>query len=117
MARPKKHKELLRCHQLNIALNTLELEKVTKDAKAMGMDIVSFSRKSLMTKRALKAGIHPMAKQLLVELSRQGTNLNQIARKTNSNLNTDTDLKIQLQRTQRVLDSIKILLLDDSKTN
>ena len=82
MGRPKL--DIPRDRQLNIALTASELVDVQRAAHLCGMRPVDYARAKLLSKPAhLTRGaavIRPVDPALLVQLSRLGNNLNQIAR-------------------------------------
>lgn len=117
MARPKKTHKDRKTHQVNVHLTKRDYLKIQEKAKVSGKPMAHFLKEAGLTRRVIKVELPPMIKQLLIELSRQGTNLNQIARKVNSNIMVEKELKEQLARTQRLLNNIKLVLLDDRKAD
>jgi hypothetical protein len=85
MGRPKL--EITRDRQFNVGLTILEFEAVQLAARLAGMRPVDYGRGKLLSKSGRIARTEEAVRQLdpllLVQLSRLGNNLNQIARRLN----------------------------------
>ena len=88
MARPKKHKELKRNHQIMLRLTDTEYEIISSNAKNASLPLAEYARK-LITGKTPKITYEivadlPELKKLIGEFGKIGSNLNQIARYFNS---------------------------------
>lgn len=85
MGRPKL--EITRDRQFNVGLTASELADVQRSARMAGMRPVDFARAKLLSKSGhftrMAHSIRQLDPLLLVQLSRIGNNLNQIARALN----------------------------------
>ena len=85
MPRPKL--KITRDRQFNIGLTAREFESVQRAAQAVGMRPVDFARAKLLskTRRTPRTtyDVRQLPPAVLVQLSRIGNNINQIARKLN----------------------------------
>ena len=83
MARPKKHKELKRNHQIMLRLTDTEYEIISSNAKNASLPLAEYARK-LITGKTPKITYEivadlPELKKLIGEFGKIGSNLNQIA--------------------------------------
>lgn len=89
MARPKKHKELKRNHQIMLRLTDTEYEIISSNAKNASLPLAEYARKT-HTREDSKGSLMrfvadlPELKKLIGEFGKIGSNLNQIARYFNS---------------------------------
>ena len=88
MARPKKHKELKRNHQIMLRLTDTEYEIISSNAKNASLPLAEYARKVITGKPPkityeIVADL-PELKKLIGEFGKIGSNLNQIARYFNS---------------------------------
>ena len=87
MARPKKHKELKRNHQIMLRLTDTEYEIISSNAKNASLPLAEYARK-LITGKTPKITYEivadlPELKKLIGEFGKIGSNLNQIAHHLN----------------------------------
>ena len=75
---------------LCLSLNSLEYEKLSKEAEETGKNIQTLIRDYLKEKKNIKPVMRPdEAKSIVTELKRIGNNVNQIARHLNSGFRKD----------------------------
>lgn len=70
----------------NIRLSESEWEQISKKMDELGMDFSKFAISSMLSRPLTKT---PITKEFILELSRQGNNLNQIAKKLNKGESID----------------------------
>lgn len=88
MARPKKEKELLHNHQIMLRLTDTEYEIISANAKDANLPLAEYARKQVLNKKIIAkyeiVADLPELKKLIAEFGKIGSNLNQIARYSNS---------------------------------
>ena len=92
MARPKKHKELKRNHQIMLRLTDTEYENISSNAKNASLPVAEYARK-LITGKPPKITYEvvadlPELKKLIGEFGKIGSNLNQIAHHLNGGIHS-----------------------------
>lgn len=85
----KKLPNRTRKHQIIVRLNDEEKSELDKKMSELSYERRTQLVKDALTNKTLRSNIY---RQILLELSRQGSNLNQIARKAN----TDTSLSVEI---------------------
>ena len=98
MARPKKHKELKRNHQIMLRLTDTEYENISSNAKNASLPVAEYARK-LITGKPPKITYEvvadlPELKKLIGEFGKIGSNLNQIARYFNRRYSFSGNAKV-----------------------
>ena len=117
MARPKKSFESLKVLQINIRV-TLEEQLILEEfSKLYGVNVVEFIRIKALKKQLPKHMMSGINRELLIELSRIGNNINQLTKRVNQNNPNLNGLKDELYNLIESLNQIKKQLLNDSKTN
>ncbi|WP_193227879.1 plasmid mobilization protein [Aureimonas psammosilenae] len=106
MARPTKEAHERRTASLPpVRVTEAELATVQAEAKAAGVDLTRFIRERILTGQTIAAP--PTANHsLLVELSRSGNNLNQIARALNRGRPVPDELAHVLHQFYTVLERV-----------
>jgi hypothetical protein len=110
MGRPKLH--ITRDRQFNVGLTATEFTEVQRAARLAGMRPVDYGRAKLLSKpgriaRAVYA-VPQLDPLLLVQLSRIGNNLNQIARRLNElSLPAEGELEPLLAEIRGILASVQ----------
>ena len=117
MARPKKKILEIKTFQVNIRFNIKDYLKLIKSAELVGLTKVEFVRRSALNKRLPKTILHPVNRKLLVDFSRYGNNLNQIAKMMHQRHSQEYYLFKELKEVKDLLNAIKISLVNDSETN
>ena len=70
--------------RINFRLNELEYEKLSQSAKTYGLTVSNYAKRLALKSKLRKPYFSARTTQkMILELTRQGTNLNQIARKLN----------------------------------
>ncbi|HDR9279394.1 plasmid mobilization relaxosome protein MobC [Burkholderia vietnamiensis] len=105
----KKLPNRTRKHQIIVRLNDEEKSELDKKMSELSYERRTQLVKDALTNKTLRSNIY---RQILLELSRQGSNLNQIARKAN----TDTSLSVEiLEAIQKIKEQNEELLKYVSK--
>ncbi|OGS80693.1 MAG: hypothetical protein A3G95_07690 [Flavobacteria bacterium RIFCSPLOWO2_12_FULL_31_7] len=117
MARPKKSFKNLKLLQINIRV-TLEEQIILEEfSKLYGVNVVEYIRIKTLKKQLPKHIMSGINRELLIELSRVGNNINQLTKRANQNNSNLNGLKDDLYNLSESLNQIKKQLLNDSKTN
>ena len=112
MARPKKQENEKRKYKHTIHLNLAEYKEIRQKADKMKISISGFLRVSAV--RSVLVEPDPTPAKLLSELSKIGTNLNQLAKNSNvSGINLSSDDKKGLNKLYLSLEKIKTAILSD----
>ena len=117
MARPKKSFESLKVLQINIRVTLEEQLLLEEFSKLYGVNVVEFIRIKALKKQLPKHMMSGINRELLIELSRVGNNINQLTKRANQNNPNLDGLKDELYNLNESLNQIKKQLLNDSKTN
>ena len=114
MARPKKSFCNLKLLQINIRV-TLEEQIILEEfSKLYGVNVVEFIRIKSLKKQLPKQTMTGINRELLIELSRVGNNINQLTKRANQNNPNLNGLKNELYNLNESINKIKIQLLDGS---
>jgi len=112
MARPKSEIYKLRVFQVNIRLTAEEQVFVENQASYYGISVVEYVRKRALNKQLPKHALSPINRELLIELSRIGNNVNQLAKKSNQNFLDKYVFNRDLRELKEILNQIKTELLE-----
>ena len=112
MARPKSEIYKLRVFQVNIRLTAEEQVFVENQASYYGISVVEYVRKRALNKQLPKHALSPINRELLIELSRIGNNVNQLAKKSNQNFLGKYVFNRDLRELKEILNQIKTELLE-----
>ncbi|AKA34211.1 plasmid mobilization protein [Flagellimonas lutaonensis] len=107
MGRPKKELGNLKIIQVNIRMTTNEYLKVSTNAETLGISIADYIRKTCTGKSLPTKKINPLDRELFVELSRIGNNLNQLTKVYNSGIRDPFNMKEQLIAVKDLLTFLK----------
>lgn len=107
MARPKKDIESLRAIRVNVRMTVNEYLIVSGNAATLGMGIPDYVRKKVTGRPLPRTRITPENRQLFVELSRIGNNINQLTRNSHLRMHSPESLLFQLEELRRVLSELK----------
>jgi hypothetical protein len=111
MARPKKSFNNLKVLQINIRV-TLEEQIILEEfSKFYGVNVVEFIRRRALKKQLPKHKMSGINRELLIELSRIGNNINQLTKRANQNNPNLNGLKDELYNLNNSLNTIKKQLL------
>lgn len=112
MARPKSEIYQLKVFQVNIRLTAEEQVFVENQANSYGISVVAYVRKRALNKQMPKHSLSPINRELLIELSRIGNNVNQLAKKSNQNFLEKYVFNRDLRELKEILNQIKTELLE-----
>ena len=112
MARPKSEIYKLKVFQVNIRLTAEEQVFVENQASSYGISVVEYVRKRALNKQLPKHALSPINHELLIELSRIGNNVNQVAKKSNQNFLEKYVFNRDLRELKEILNQIKTELLE-----
>ncbi|SHJ42451.1 plasmid mobilization protein [Flavobacterium haoranii] len=112
MARPKSDVENLRVFQVNIRLTFDQQILIESLAQTYGLSVVEYVRKRALNKQLPKHALSPINRELLIELSRIGNNVNQLAKKSNQNFLDKYVFNRDLRELKEILNQIKTELLE-----
>ena len=112
MARPKSDITVLKLFQVNIRLTCEEQLLLEEYSKTYGLSVVEYVRKRALNKQLPKHTISPINRELLIELSRIGNNVNQLAKKSNQNFLDKYVFNRDLRELKEILNQIKTELLE-----
>ena len=107
MARPKKNIESLKAIRVNLRLTVNEYLIVSGTAATLGIAIPDYIRKKISGKPLPRTRITPENRQLFVELSRLGNNINQLTRNSHLRMHAPKSLFYQLEELRSVLQELK----------
>lgn len=112
MARPRKSYNELKILQINLRVTLNEQIQLEEAARTHGLNVVEFIRRRALQKQLPKFKMSSLERDLLIELSRIGNNINQIAKKANqSNSSNLKGLENELLNLTKSLNEIKNGLL------
>jgi len=111
MARPKKTFENLKILQINIRVTLEEQLLLEEFSKLYGVNVVEFIRIKAFKKQLPKQMMSGINRELLIEVSRIGNNINQLTKRANQNNPNLNGLKNELNNLNESLNQIKKQLL------
>lgn len=112
MARPKKKIEEIKLFQINLRVTLIEQVQLEEIAKAYGLNVVEFVRRRALQKQLPKFTMPVLQRDLLIELSRIGNNINQMSKKANQGNPNLNGLEEELLNLNKKLNEIKNQLLE-----
>jgi len=107
MARPKKELKALKAIRVNVRMTVDEYLILTHNAKTLGITIPEYIRKKVTGKVLPKTKITPHNRELFVQLSRIGNNINQLAKNSNIGIKNPIYLNEQLLELKNTLNTVK----------
>ena len=111
MARPKKKLDEIKLFQINLRVTLIEQVQLEEIAKTYGLNVVEFVRRRALQKQLPKFTMPGLQRDLLIELSRIGNNINQMSKKVNKWNPNLKGLEEELLNLNRKLNEIKNQLL------
>lgn len=111
MARPKKSIDQLRLLQINIRVTLEEQVLLEEASKSYGLSVIEYIRIRSLKKQLPKYNLPSVNRDLIIELSRIGNNLNQLTRKANQNEMLSNELIQVLYHLKKKLEEVKKTLL------
>jgi hypothetical protein len=115
MGRPKKELKSLKIIQVNARMTTDEYLKVATNAETLGITIAQYIRKTCTGKSLPTKKINPLDRELFVQLSRIGNNLNQLTKVYNSGIRDPFNIKEQLIELKDLLTFLKSNISDNDR--
>lgn len=107
MARPKKEFHSRKSVQVNVRMTIQDYCNVSKNAKTVGLSITDYIRKICAGKPLPKKKLSPLDRELFVQLSRIGNNINQLTKIYNSGIRDPLGIKEQLIMIKGLLTLLK----------
>lgn len=83
MGRPKKKIEEIKLFQINLRVTLNEQVQLEESAKSHGLNVVELIRRRALHKQLPKFSMPGLERDLLIELSRIGNNINQMSKRVN----------------------------------
>lgn len=83
MARPRKTIEQIKIFQINFRITLNEQIQLETFAKNYGLNVVEYVRRRALQKQLPKFTMPGLQRDLLIELSRIGNNINQMSKRVN----------------------------------
>ena len=111
MARPKKTIEQIKIFQINFRVNLNEQMQLESFAKNYGLNVVEYVRRRALQKQLPKFVMSGLERDLLIELSRIGNNINQMSKRVNQGNPNLKGIEDELMILKAKLNEIKSELL------
>ncbi len=111
MARPKKKLDEIKLLQINLRVTLNEQVQLEEIAKANGLNLVEYIRRRALQKQLPKFTMSGLQRDLLIELSRIGNNINQMSKRVNQGNPNLKGLESELSNLHKQLNEIKNQLL------
>ena len=111
MGRPKKKLDEIKLFQINLRVTLNEQVQLEEIAKTYGLNVVEFVRRRALQKQLPKFTMLGLQRDLLIELSRIGNNINQMSKKANQGNPNLKGLEDELLSLNKKLNIIKNELL------
>jgi hypothetical protein len=115
MGRPKKELSNLKIIQVNVRMTTDEYLKVASNAETLGISIADYIRKTCTGKSLPTKKINPLDRELFVQLSRIGNNINQLTKIYNLGIRDPFNIKEQLIAIKELLTFLKSNISDNDR--
>lgn len=112
MARPKKKLEEIKLFQINVRVTLNEQVQLEEIARMYGINVVEFVRRRALQKHLPKFTMSGLQRDLIIELSRIGNNINQMSKRANQGKPNLKGLENELLDLYKQLNKIKNQLLD-----
>ena len=111
MARPKKKLDEIKLLQINLRVTLNEQVQLEEIAKANGLNLVEYIRRRALQKQLPKFVMSGLERDLLIELSRIGNNINQMSKRVNQGNPNLKGIEDELMILKAKLNEIKSELL------
>ena len=111
MGRPKKKIEEIKLFQINLRVTLNEQVQLEESAKSHGLNVVEFIRRRALHKQLPKFSMSGLERDLLIELSRIGNNINQMSKRVNQGNPNLKGIEDELMILKAKLNEIKSELL------
>lgn len=98
--------------RINFRLNELEYEKLSQSASTYGLTVSRYAKKLALKSKLRKPYFSAKDTQkIIIELTRQGTNLNQLTRKLNQSDSLTPDMLVEIKEIKEAQRKIWLQLL------
>lgn len=111
MARPRKKLDEIKLFQINLRVTLNEQVQLEEIAKANGLNLVEYIRRRALQKQLPKFKMSGLQRDLLIEISRIGNNINQMSKRVNQGNPNLKGLESELLSLHKQLNEIKNQLL------
>ena len=111
MARPRKIIEQIKILQINFRITLNEQIQLESFAKNYGLNVVEYVRRGALQKQLPKFVMSGLERDLLIELSRIGNNINQMSKRVNQGNPNLKGIEDELMILKAKLNEIKSELL------
>lgn len=111
MTRPRKQIQDLKMLQINIRVTLEEQLQIEEYSKSYGMSVTQYIRIRSLKRQLPKNSMPSINRELFIELSRIGNNLNQLTKKANQNHPDVKGLYVELLELKTKLNEIKTVFL------
>ena len=111
MSRPKKTIEQIKIFQINFRVTLNEQMQLETFAKNYGLNVVEYVRRRAFQKQLPKFVMSGLERDLLIELSRIGNNINQMSKRVNQGNPNLKGIEDELMILKAKLNEIKSELL------
>ena len=111
MARPRKTIEQIKIFQINFRITLNEQIQLETFAKNYGLNVVEYVRRRALQKQLPKFAMSGLERDLLIELSRIGNNINQMSKRVNQGNPNLKGIEDELMILKAKLNEIKSELL------
>lgn len=101
--------------QVNVRYTIPDYDKIYEDSVLCGMQLTDYIRNISLNKSTPKPTLSSVNQELLVELTRQGTNLNQLTKIANTGIKNDYELKKVFLDLNNTLNNVKLILINNGK--
>ena len=107
MGRPRKELSALKIIQVNVRMTADEYVRVSTNAETLGISVADYIRKLGSGKSLPKKKVDAMDRELFVQLSRIGNNINQLTKVYNSGIRDPFNIKELLIEVKDLLQFLK----------
>jgi len=111
MTRPRKQIQDLKMLQINIRVTLEEQLQIEEYSKSYGMSVTQYIRIRSLKKQLPKHSMPSINRELFIELSRIGNNLNQLTKKANQNHPDVKGFYVELLELNTKVNEIKAIFL------
>jgi hypothetical protein len=111
MARPRKKLDEIKLFQINIRVTLNEQVQLEEIAKMYGLNLIEYIKRRALQKQLPKFTMSGLQRDLLIELSRIGNNINQMSKRVNQGNHNLKGLESELSSLHKQLNEIKNQLL------
>ena len=107
MARPRKKLDDIKLFQINLRVTLNEQVQLEEIAKMYGLNLIEYIKRRALQKQLPKFTMSGLQRDLLIELSRIGNNINQMSKRVNQGNPNLKGLESELSNLHKQLNEIK----------